>query len=100
MCIVPSICTPFFPQYEHKSSIGSMYLTCIEGVSVGATQGQRHHVDRIRSMVGKMKIRMWVGSEAELGELGAGFRWGAKQGSLLDEPGHRQSVGIKPPWIS
>lgn len=31
MSIVPSICTLFFPQYQHKSSIRSMYPTCIEG---------------------------------------------------------------------
>lgn len=36
-------------------------------------------------MVGKMKIRMWVGSEAELGELGAGFWWGATREAYLDE---------------
>ena len=34
---------------------------------------QRHDVDRSRSRVGKIKGSMWVGSEAEVGELGAGF---------------------------
>ena len=34
---------------------------------------QRHDVDRIRSRVGKIKGRMWVGSEVKVGELGAGF---------------------------
>lgn len=41
-------------------------------------------MDRIRSMVGKMKIRMWVGSEAELGELGAGISVGATRKPLPD----------------
>ena len=34
---------------------------------------QRHDVDRIRSRVGKIKGRMWVGSEVKVGEFGAGF---------------------------
>ena len=34
---------------------------------------QRHDVDRIRGRVGKIKGRMWVGSEAKVGEFGAGF---------------------------
>ena len=59
----------------------------LPSLSVAATQGQRHHVDRIKSRVGKMKIRMWVGSEAELGELGAGFRWGDTREAHLGELG-------------
>ena len=34
---------------------------------------QRHDVDRIRGRVGKIKGSMWVGSEAKVGEFGAGF---------------------------
>lgn len=40
-------------------------------------------VDNTWSRVGKMKIRIWVGSEAELGELRAEFRWGATREAHL-----------------
>lgn len=43
---------------------------------MSAAQGQRHDVDKVRSRVGKIKGRMWVGSETEVGRLAAGYRWG------------------------
>lgn len=40
---------------------------------MGAGQGQGHDVDGVRNRVGKIMGRMWVGSEAEAGEFGAGY---------------------------
>lgn len=45
---------------------------------MGAPQGQSHGVDRVRSRVGKIRGRTWVGSEADVCGLGAGCgrSWG------------------------